>query len=299
MLYIEEDKIVIFIFSQNDGGIMKKKFYKGRSDIIFKGIFLKDSNRDMLKRLIEEAINKKVEILEVKASELPKGSVYEKGKILDVLVASDEGEINIEVNSYSDCDLHKRNASYIFNRYSSSIPVGGNYADMKNFIQINLTYADSEKSNDLEMISEYRLEEINRHVDYIKNLTVYEFNVSKIKEAWYNGDRTHGIMALLDADASELDTMDTGDEMMNRFKNEVKHMNMELGDVQFRDPDEDAEIIFNTIVANKEKKAAEKGREEGKFQAKLDMVKKLKDASVDVDIIASTTGLTLDEINNL
>ena len=93
---------------------MKKKFYKGRSDIIFKGIFLKDSNRDMLKRLIEELINKKVEILEVKASELPKGTVYEKGKILDVLVASDEGEINIEVNSYSDEDLHKRNASYIY-----------------------------------------------------------------------------------------------------------------------------------------------------------------------------------------
>ena len=45
---------------------MQKKFYKGRNDIIFKGIFLKDSNRDMLKRLIEEAINKKVEILEVK-----------------------------------------------------------------------------------------------------------------------------------------------------------------------------------------------------------------------------------------
>ena len=278
---------------------MQKKFYKGRSDIIFKGIFLKDSNRDMLKRLIEEAINKKVEILEVKASELPKGSVYEKGKILDVLVASDEGEINIEVNSYSDSDLHKRNASYIFSRYSSSVPVGGNYADMKNFIQINLTYADSENGEDLEMISEYHLQEINRHVDYIKNLTIYEFNVSKIKAAWYNGDRTHGIMALLDADASELDTMDAGDEMMDRFKSEVKHMNVELGDVQFRDPDEDAEIIFNTIVANKEKKAAEKGREEGEFQAKLDMAKKLKDASVDADVIVSTTGLTLDEINDL
>ena len=124
-------------------------------------------------------------------------------------------------------------------------------------------------------------------------------NLMYPKLKWYNGDRTHGIMALLDADASELDTMDAGDEMMDRFKNEVKHMNMELGDVQFRDPDEDAEIIFNTIVANKEKKAAEKGREEGKFQAKLDMAKKLKDASVDVDIIVSTTGLTLDDINDL
>ena len=131
-------ELILFTHKRKGGLYMKKKFYKGRSDIVFKGIFLKDSNRDMLKRLIEESINKKVEILEVKASELPKGNVYEKGKILDVLVASDEGEINIEVNSYSDEDLHKRNASYIFERYTSSVPVGGSYAEMKHFLKIIL-----------------------------------------------------------------------------------------------------------------------------------------------------------------
>ena len=45
---------------------------------------------------------------------------------------------------------------------------------MKNFIQINLTYIDEKKGKDLEMISEYHLEDINRHEDYINNLTVYE-----------------------------------------------------------------------------------------------------------------------------
>ena len=50
MLYIEEKRSYIY-FRLDDGGIMQKKSYKGRRDIIFKGIFLKDSNRDMLKRL--------------------------------------------------------------------------------------------------------------------------------------------------------------------------------------------------------------------------------------------------------
>ena len=132
---------------------------------------------------------------------------------------------------------------------------------------------------------------------------------------WYNGDRTHGIMALLDADANEFETMGTGDEMMDRFKKEVKHMNSQLGDVQFRDPDEDAEIIFNTILDNKKKEAARQGREEGlkeglkegrteglaegKYQAKLDMAKKLKDAGISIDIIIKTTELSLTDINNL
>ena len=46
-------------------------------------------------------------------------------------------------------------------------------------------------------------------------------------------------MALLDADDCELNTMSNGDEIMNRFKDEVKNVNRGLGDVQFMDPDEE------------------------------------------------------------
>lgn len=117
------------------------KFYKGRSDIVFKSVFTKKSNWDLLKKLIEESIDMEVEIIEVKATELPKKSIYERGKILDVLVATELGEVNIELNSYSNKYLHRRNASYIFTRYSSSVPVGSDYSKMKKFIQINLTYS--------------------------------------------------------------------------------------------------------------------------------------------------------------
>ena len=288
---------------------MAKKFYKGSSDIVFKSIFLKESNRDMLERLIEEAINKKVKVLEVKASELPKGSVYERGKILDVLVDSDEGEINIEVNSYSDIYLHRRNASYIFSRYSSAVSRAGSFKDMKNYIQINLTREDRNK--DLEMISVYELMEIDRHDRYIDNFTIYEFNISKIKDAWYNGDRSHNIMALLDADYCELDTMNDGDDIMDRFKDEVKNVNRGLGDVQFMDPDEDAEIIFNTIVDSEKERAQkeglqeglEKGREEGMVEGMAEGIKntarKMKQKNIDINTISEITNLSIDEIEKL
>ena len=134
---------------------------------------------------------------------------------------------------------------------------------------------------------------------------------TKIKNEWYNGDRTHDIMALLDADANEFETIGTGDEMMDRFKKEVKHMNSQLGDVQFRDPDEDAEIIFNTILDNKKKEAARQGREkglkegraegiaEGQIQTKNDVARKMKLKGIDINMIADITGLSLDEINDL
>ena len=76
------------------------------------------------------------------------------------MVASDEGEINIEVNSYSDSDLHKRNASYIFSRYSSSVPVGKNN---------RYGHPNKEVLNNLEDSKIYRTDEDGSIMFKIKN----------------------------------------------------------------------------------------------------------------------------------
>lgn len=275
------------------------KFYKGRSDIVFKSVFTKKSNWDLLKKLIEESIDMEVEILEVKATELPKKSIYERGKILDVLVATELGEVNIELNSYSNKYLHRRNASYIFTRYSSSVPVGSDYSKMKNFIQINLTYS---KDYDVAEYSCYKLIEVTRGEEFIDNLTIYEFNLQKIKESWYNGDRRHNIMALLDADSKELDSMSKGDYTMNKFKNEVKELNKGLGDIQFMDPDDDAEMIMNTIISAEKEKAAEEGMKIGLEQGRkslLETAKNLKNMGMNVSDITKATGLSKEVVESI
>ena len=78
--------------------------------------------------------------------ELIKKNIYVKGKTLDVLVETDSEEINIEVNSYSNKVLRRRNASYIFNRYANNVEVGSSYLKMPKFIQVNLT---SETDSDI------------------------------------------------------------------------------------------------------------------------------------------------------
>ena len=71
--------------------------------------------------------------------ELIKKNIYVKGKTLDVLVETDTEEINIEVNSYSNKVLRRRNASYIFNRYSNNVEVGLSIPKKPKFIQVKLT----------------------------------------------------------------------------------------------------------------------------------------------------------------
>lgn len=60
-------------------------FFKIKNDAMFKAIFCNENNKDLLERLIKEAIDEDVELLTVNSSELIKDNVIVKGKTLDVL----------------------------------------------------------------------------------------------------------------------------------------------------------------------------------------------------------------------
>ena len=69
------------------------------------------------------------------------------------------------------------------------------------------------------------------------------------------------------------------------------------------DPDEDAEIIFNTIVASEKEQAEERGIEKGKAegikQTKIDTARKMKDKSIDINTISKIAELTTKKIKKL
>ena len=69
---------------------MQKKFYKGKTDAMFKAIFCDSKNKDLLERLLSEATGKKLEVISIKSPELIKSNIYVKGKTMDVLVKTDD-----------------------------------------------------------------------------------------------------------------------------------------------------------------------------------------------------------------
>ena len=90
-------------------------------------VFCNENKKEYLERLIYECIDEKVEIISFKFPELPKNNIKIRGKIVDVLVKSKGEEVNIEINSYADDYLRRRNASYIFKMYSDAINSGESY----------------------------------------------------------------------------------------------------------------------------------------------------------------------------
>lgn len=263
------------------------KFYKANNDIMFKAIFCKEENRELLKRLLEETLKEKVEIVSVSVPELIKKNIYEKGKTLDVLVRSQGMEINIEVNTYYNLELHRRNASYIFKRYSELTRVGTSYQSMPRVIQINLT---SEINNNLPMVSIYEMYDKTNEMLYIDNLKIYEFNLPKIKDECYNKNKEYGLLKMLDCDLEELQNI-KGDETMDKLKKEIETLNRDEEFVKFMSDEEEARLLKNTFI--------EIGYTEGIKTNNLNIAKSMLQKKYSLEEIIDITGLTEEEINEI
>ena len=51
---------------------MEENFYKLKNDLMFKAVFANPKELDLLERLIEEVIEKKIKIISINSSELKK-----------------------------------------------------------------------------------------------------------------------------------------------------------------------------------------------------------------------------------
>jgi hypothetical protein len=75
------------------------KFYTCKYDRPFKEIFLKEQNKDLLKVLLEQVLNLKINEIEIKNIERNTGNINIRRKYLDALLYTDQGKIGIEINS--------------------------------------------------------------------------------------------------------------------------------------------------------------------------------------------------------
>ncbi len=238
---------------------MKKEetFYTAKYDLMFKCIFCKESNRDLLKYLLEKCLKKEVKIIKVYSPEIIKDSIYEKGKTLDVLIEAEGEEINIEMNSGYYGYLHRRNASYIFTKYSKGVDIGESYKKMKNYIQINFTCG---LGNTRELIEIYKLCNPTTQREFIDNLTIYEYNVDRIKK---EAEKEYKYIAMLDSDKKKLDKICIGDEKMEKFKEEVEKLNKDEKVVEFLSAEKEAELLRNTLMEEAIDTGLKQGFEQG------------------------------------
>lgn len=274
----------------------KDKFFTAKNDNVFKAIFCNENNTFLLKTLIERCLKIKIEIIEIHAPEKIKENIYVKGQILDVLVKVDNRLINIEVNSGFYDGVHRRNFGYAGSKYSEEVKIGENYLDMNEVIQINFTWGLPRKYL---ILGEYLLVDKKTEIKFVDNFSIFEYNMDKIRELWYSGDKEYEFLAILDFNKEELKKIGKGDEYMSEFKKKIESLNDNREYKEFLTAEEDMKKTNNTFKEIGRREGFEDGKVLGIEESKVEIAKKLLNKNMDIKEIAEVTGLSLEKIQKL
>ena len=272
---------------------------------------MKESNKDILKVLLESIL--KVEIKDIKYLNLEKNvdNIKIKRKHFDLLINTNIGSIQVEVNSGIKPYTRNRNTAYICDTYSHEVLAGEEYSDDKIVVQINFTYGLGEKEKDLRI---YKLmdEELK---EYVSNLLIYEFNMDYYMKVWYSKDEKkieeYKYIIMQNLSLEDLEKLSKSDRMVKKYMEEIERVNEEPEFREYMSAEEDNRKIENTMKrfwkeeAMKEgikegiKEGREKGIKEGREKGIKETAKRLKEDGISIENIIKYTNLSKEEIENL
>ena len=157
-------------------------------DAVFKSVFT--GNENMLAKMISDITGLDYYLLEdniiLETNELPIKRKNEKFKRCDFIVRFGKDQIiNIELNRQSYMGLIVKNLSYVFHIFSTNAKKGEQYNNNFKITQINLNYFGENNKE----LSKYQIREEDTNTIYSNNICIYELNIAKCHDLYYNKDR--------------------------------------------------------------------------------------------------------------
>ena len=277
-------------------------FYTLSNDTIFKNAF---DTEESLKRLLEESLNLKVYKILSNNIELPVEHIKERRKYLDLILDTNEGIINVELNHIYKNEIPNRNFLYFCKLISSSVKRTKSYFNIKKHIQLNITWNLKEYFNfditNRKIIKCYIKEDETNNKVHDDIFEIVHINMDYYKNVWYHGDieKENPFLMLLAADAEDkMEKISKGDKIMEELSKKVNKLNQdpEIIDVIIENEDE---IINNTLYEKGISEGISQGISQGIEQNKIENAKKMLKEKLDIDLISKITGLSKDEIKKL
>ena len=265
-----------------------KKFYTCKSDVAFKEIFGNIKNKKLLIWLLERILQVNIDKLTYLNVERNNNDLVTKRKRLDILVETNVGRINIEMNATNKEYLHPRNFCYLSNIYNKNTSISEDYNEDTLTIQINFTYGIKDDNKILRI---YKVQD-NEQKCYIKNFEIYEYNMDIIMNFWYSLDikkvTKYSHLIMLDLEGGSLKELVKYDGKVDEYMEKITKLNTDANFWEVFTPEEDERYIRNTIKRESEKK--------GKKIEKITIAKNMLAKNLDLNLIMDVTNLSKNEI---
>ena len=283
----------------------EKDFYLGISDAVFKEIFLKEKNEDLLEALLKTSLKMHFYKMLPLNIERLEGNVFVRRKSLDILLETDIGLVGIELNASMHEYIRPRNFAFFGDMYSHYVEKGEEYEEITQFIQLNLT---SGIKGDPKEFRDYHMQD-EEGIQFVSNAFIREINIDRLLEFWYDKNekkiKEYQYIIMLGLGPEEIEKMYsiTKDRLVKKYMEEVKRVNEDPRFREYITKEEDQKKILKSLITE----ATEEGRAEGEKigeargekQSKIEMAKKMLKAGESIEKIVIYTELPREEIERL
>ena len=215
-------------------------------------------------------------------NELDKNNENDKGERCDYVALLSDTSLNIEVNNNSSLEVLERNMEYAHRLYSKKIKRSEENYQYTQVIQFNLNnfaFKGNDKIVDIYTVTN------DDNIGLSNKLIFVQIYVPNLRKKWYTkgikslSEEEKYILALVEMDLDKLNDLG-GENIMDEYVKEAEEVSFEGGVGEAYDKEWAL-------------------RDEGKRESKKEIAKNLLKNKVDISIIASSTGLTEEEINSL
>ncbi|MDR1333971.1 MAG: Rpn family recombination-promoting nuclease/putative transposase [Holosporaceae bacterium] len=273
-------------------------------DFIFKTIFGLNERKAELISLLNAILNGNphVKDLTIENSEIPKDIKNGKSVRLDISATSgDRTKFSVEIQCSNTGNVMNRSEFYQSKRMPGELQEGQTYDSMPNFISIWFTtYKETKRryhtSEAVYMFKESRLDPVEVASEKFRTFIV---ELEKIDLSKADPNNMFDVWSYF---------LIAPEEMPKEFL-EVEEVKKAMNTLGYVSHDREQRRIYNSILkarndeinamAYAKNEGRDEGRVEGRTEREKEMARSLLSAGVDINIIANSSGLSLDQIQSL
>ena len=275
----------------------EKEFFTLLSDTTFKKMFKDEDSRFFFEKVIKYYSKLDLEGYELYDNEINSGNVARDYR-LDVLLKKDRDFIIVEMNKDVSERVLIKNRMYLFLIAGGGLEKGEDFVKMKTAL-INFNNSLYKIKPDAINI-DYTLRN-EKYNDVIDDIKIHNIYLESLKNVRYNGSNEEETFAamMIASTYEEMREIANGNEEALYIVDKLERLNE---DDKFR-TDYNVELVrrkeINSARLDGFDDGYDAGKAEGKEEEKISIAKNLLEKEVSLEIVSESTGLSIEELENL
>ena len=257
------------------------------NDYVFKRVFGKKGNENILKDLLEAILDIKIEKVEVQNPEIPKEAIEDKLSVLDIKAELNKNTIvDIEMQVVDEKNIEERSVVYLSKNTSGQLQTGEQYINLKKSIVINLLNFNHYKRNSYHHVAKMKFDK-SKENEYV------EMGYKEEEEVATEKIEMHFI------ELPKFKKKNPGVENKIEQWLWIDEMSMNKEERELYEARLKGEFNYNTAIHIAKEEGKELGEKLGEKKKQLEIAKKLLSKKMPIEEIIEITGLSEDEIKNI